>query len=151
MVRAAGWLGAGALAVAGVVLLAGVSAQRVHAGAMAGSCPRRVIDRPATIAEIITTAQRLLIVGHFASVQGHRYRLSIKANPIIGVIELQPIPPGMNAPDARAYRSIAARRCGAAIASRSWAIVYKYPQTIMASESVTVAFLVLTPRGWRAY
>jgi len=31
------------------------------------------------------------------------------------------------------------------------AIVYDYPQTVVAMDSVRIAFLVLTQRGWRAY
>jgi hypothetical protein len=115
-------------------------------------CPRAALTQVPTVDQVIRAARRLLIIGHVSSVQGHRDRLTVKANPVLAVVSLSaPITPGMNAPEPVAYWRIAVRRCGQAIASRSWAVVYGFPQTIVTSFSIRIAFLVHTPKGWRAY
>jgi hypothetical protein len=115
-------------------------------------CPRVASTQVPNVDEVISAARRLLIIGHAAIVQGHRYRLTVKENPVLAAVSLSsPVTPGMNAPEPVAYRRIAVRRCGQAIASRSWAVVYAFPQTTVTSFSIRIAFLVHTSNGWRAY
>jgi hypothetical protein len=67
------------------------------------------------------------------------------------VINLYPVLRGMAAPDASIYRRRAASRCGNRIAAASWAIIYDFPQTVVASQSIREGFIVLTASGWKAY
>jgi hypothetical protein len=135
----------------GAIVTAAVLAGSPAGVAAARNCPREVASRPASIGAVIGAARRLLITGRTVDVQGRTYRLNVHDNAIVAVVNLGPIPAGMNAPDPRAYRQLAAARCGRRTAARSWAVVWTYPQTIVASFGIRVDFVVLTKRGWRSY
>jgi hypothetical protein len=128
-------------------LLAGSPAR----AAAAQNCPREVALRSASIDAVMGAARRLLIIGRTVDVQGHTYRLNLRDNAIVALVDLRAIPSGMSAPDPRAYRRLAAARCGARTAAGSWAVVWNFPQTIIASLSIRVDFVVLTKHGWQSY
>jgi hypothetical protein len=135
----------------GAIAVAAAMASSPASVAAAKTCPREVVSRPASIDTVIGVARRLLIVGRTVDVQGHAYRLNVRDNAIVAVVDLDAIPAGMNAPDPRAYRQLAAARCGRRTAVSSWAVVWNYPQTIAASFGIRIDFVVLTNRGWRSY
>ena len=53
--------------------------------------------------------------------------------------------------DALAFRRLASRSCGAAIARASWAVVADFPLAPMATTSQVAFFLVYTTHGWKLY
>lgn len=112
-------------------------------------CPTGRVRQVEDVAAVVQAARRLLIRGKSISARGVKYRLTDRNAPIVEVVSLSPIFPGI--PGASAFRASAAGRCGARIASASWAVVVYYTLAPMATSSIGRAFVVLTDRGWRVY
>jgi hypothetical protein len=54
-------------------------------------------------------------------------------------------------PGARTWREIATRRCGAAVANRSWVVAVVFLNSKIAVPSTGIFFIVDTKSGWQAW
>ena len=123
-------------------------APRGHA--VSGGCATAGSVRFGTIDAAIAAARRLLIVGRTVHVQGRKHRLTPANQPILAAIELASDIVVSGTSSTR-LRRIAAQRCGREVAAKTWALVIGNPFTLVASNSIRIAFVVKTASGWRTY
>lgn len=68
---------------------------------------------------------------------------------IVGVLSLDPQKPGL--PGAAHWRRIAAKRCGEALARKSWMIASIFPDRKVVLPTTGIAFLVHSAQGWKLW
>lgn len=145
-----------AVAVLMVIAAAGTAAAVTVTPAPHGTqalqrCPTRVIAANASLDDALTVARRLLIAGKTVTSQGQTVRLTHRNTPILAVARIFPAGHRPAMPGAEALRRTAERRCGAATARQSWAIVINYTYGSVASTNVWTWYIVQTRDGWKYY
>jgi hypothetical protein len=129
----------------------GQRSEPVTARASASRCPSNPVARSAPVDEVLAAARRIAIRGKTISSQGRTYRLTAKNTPIVAALRLASFGAGRDIPGAAALRRLAAKKCGRAVAERSWAVVIEFPLAQISRTNRTLVFLTLTRNGWRAY
>jgi hypothetical protein len=129
----------------------GQRSEPVTARAGASRCPSHPVARPAPVDEVLAAARRIAIRGKTITSQGRTYRLTAKNTPVIATLRLPSFGAGPEIPGAPALRRLAAKKCGRAVAERSWTVVIEFPLEQISRTNRTLMFLTLTRDGWRAY
>jgi hypothetical protein len=130
---------------------AGGRSESVTPRASVSRCPSHPVARSAPVDEVLAAAREIAIRGKTTKSQGRTFRLTAKNTPVIAGVRLASFGAGPDIPGAPALRRLAAKKCGRAVAERSWAVVIEFPLEQIARTNRTLMFLTLTGDGWRAY
>jgi hypothetical protein len=149
--RVAGQVGALILVGASGAAAALAIGQSPSAPPGSATCPKGVVAAHATLDDAIVAARRLLINGQTVTSQGETVRLTPRNTPLLAVARVFPAGHRPAVPGAEALRRLAERRCGAATARQSWAVVINYTYGSVASNNVWTWYLVQTRSGWKRY
>jgi len=123
----------------GLTLFASSASGTSPARTKGGACPNALAPDTNAAAGVVTAATRD-VPRLYSQSEYRRYQVTALSSLASGTFT----PAGVSV-----YRGIAARRCGARTAARSWAIFLYFPGLgKSASLSQGVAFAARTPSGW---
>ena len=123
------------LAVSGLVVWTASGASR-----FSSDCPRNAVYSDSSLAIVIPRADRLIPT--YFHTRGERGQIT-------GAVWLAPNKPAT--PGAATLKRVAVRKCGRAIAERSWGLVVQYPDLSPPAGGPTFVFIAKTHKGWALY
>jgi hypothetical protein len=140
----------GAVVSAGVLAVVAVAGGALgHAENRLDPCPPPDSLRPVYDASVATTGAFGAIKRIYPRInygQGRTTPVTRRWTLVREVVELN-----RTSPDAVRFRRLASRRCGAATAVMSWAVVAQFPLAPMATTSQLAVVVVDTTTGWKLY